>query len=816
MTELPAPIDLDRGPAQPRRGTRGRHSVADIAARLNERIADLARELLGEPNRTLSNASQLRYGSKGSIAVEIGGPDAGRWYDHEQGVGGDGLELIRNRRNVGNGEACDWARTWLGLEAAAAPAAERPAPASGPAEQRAAKVAEIVARSEGIAGTRVEAYLRRRGITVAPPDCIRFRRFAAGPNGQYGALVALATDADGAVLAVQQIYLTEEGKKAPLDVVKRTNKAVDGWSERSAVRLPGAQPIVLCEGVETALSIWQVTGRETWATLGIGNIGRAPLPELATVVIARDGDPPGSRADAQVAKAAFSLQKRGHTVLMATPPEGQDVNDVLLRAGADAVRTLIDGAEPFDPPEDVGERRRLGVGSDVEIAKRVREDLTERYGRIVHAEGAFWHFATTHWEPIPDHALRLFVHIYDGASFQTPAGEPSRVKLSKSRIDSAINECASLCADPTFFETRPVGINCASGFIRFAADGTPEIEPHSPEHRCRHTLPGRWHAGAPGFPPEGTLLRRLLDGIFHGDAEADEKVVLLSEICGSAALGYATRLMQPRAVILHGRTAENGKSQILDLARGLLPASAICSVPAARMGDERHIIGLVGKLLNATDELSAAAIASDTFKSVVTGEPVEGRDVYKSRVEFRSVAQNLFATNKLPPFQGGLDRGVQRRLLVVPFNRTIPIGERITMIGKRIAADEPDLLLTWAVDGASRLVRQGNFTIPASCREALADWILAADPVLAWLNECTEVEAIVHDHPSIATRTAHDQFRAWAIAEGFRANKLPAINGFVQRVQANAAGVQYKRNKAGRFLLGLVVMRTAPPLPPDW
>jgi hypothetical protein len=36
------------------------------------------------------------------------------------------------------------------------------------------------------------------------------------------------------------------------------------------------------------------------------------------------------------------------------------------------------------------------------------------------------------------------------------------------------------------------------------------------------------------------------------------------------------------------------------------------------MGDERHIIGLVGKLLNATDELSATAIASDTFKSVVT------------------------------------------------------------------------------------------------------------------------------------------------------------------------------------------------------
>lgn len=68
---------------------------------------------------------------------------------------------------------------------------------------------------------------------------------------------------------------------------------------------------------------------------------------------------------------------------------------------------------------------------------------------------------------------------------------------------------------------------------------------------------------------------------------------------------------------LHGKTAENGKSQVLELARGLLPDSAICSVPASKMGDERHVIGPVGKLLKASDELSAEAIATDTFKAVV-------------------------------------------------------------------------------------------------------------------------------------------------------------------------------------------------------
>ena len=39
-------------------------------------------------------------------------------------------------------------------------------------------------------------------------------------------------------------------------------------------------------------------------------------------------------------------------------------------------------------------------------------------------------------------------------------------------------------------------------------------------------------------------------------------------------------------MVLKGEKAENGKSQILDLARGLLPPSAISTIPAAKLGDE--------------------------------------------------------------------------------------------------------------------------------------------------------------------------------------------------------------------------------------
>jgi predicted P-loop ATPase len=161
-------------------------------------------------------------------------------------------------------------------------------------------------------------------------------------------LVALSTDTSGDVNAVQQIYLTTDGRKAPIKVQKRTNKARDDWSDISAVRLPGAAPLVLCEGVETALSIWQATGFETWSCLGIGNIARAPVPDGAMVIVARDGDLPGTKADNQIRRAVTILRGQGREVAVAAPPQGQDFNDVLVEQGGDAVCGLIQAAVSAD------------------------------------------------------------------------------------------------------------------------------------------------------------------------------------------------------------------------------------------------------------------------------------------------------------------------------------------------------------------------------------------------------------------------------------------------------------------------------------
>jgi putative DNA primase/helicase len=74
-------------------------------------IAKIAERVLGEPNEELSSFHQWRFGSRGSVAVEIAGPKRGRWFDHEEQVGGGPWELLTIKGGMRKGEAIEWLRT---------------------------------------------------------------------------------------------------------------------------------------------------------------------------------------------------------------------------------------------------------------------------------------------------------------------------------------------------------------------------------------------------------------------------------------------------------------------------------------------------------------------------------------------------------------------------------------------------------------------------------------------------------------------------------------------------------------------------------
>ena len=87
----------------------------EVRDALRLRLDDLAEHLLGAPNRSRSNSSELRYGRKGSLAVHIAGARAGRWHDYEAGEDGDALALIQRERNCGFHDAVIFGAQFCGV-----------------------------------------------------------------------------------------------------------------------------------------------------------------------------------------------------------------------------------------------------------------------------------------------------------------------------------------------------------------------------------------------------------------------------------------------------------------------------------------------------------------------------------------------------------------------------------------------------------------------------------------------------------------------------------------------------------------------------
>jgi hypothetical protein len=150
------------------------------------RIEDLARTLLGEPNRLLSNKTSWRYGRNGSLVLELAGNRRGLWFSHEDGEGGSVIELIMREQALDVAGAFRWAHAWLGGsfslpagDSRSRKLAERPAPSSAndnrakasetrpePKEDPAAYARRIWTASVPIAGTLGETYWPRPNIRV--------------------------------------------------------------------------------------------------------------------------------------------------------------------------------------------------------------------------------------------------------------------------------------------------------------------------------------------------------------------------------------------------------------------------------------------------------------------------------------------------------------------------------------------------------------------------------------------------------------------------------------------------------------------------
>jgi putative DNA primase/helicase len=172
----------------------------------------------------------------------------------------------------------------------------------------------------------VAVYLASRGITITPPSSLRYAPAARHPDGRLEpAMIARVDGPDGRLLGVHRTYLTPDWH--------RRDRASLGPIAGGAVRVGKLErdlPIVVAEGIESALAAVELTGWPAWAALSAGGIERLIVPpEAGDIVIAADRDSLGT-GERAARRAAMTWVREGRRVRIIVPDRiGADPNDLL-------------------------------------------------------------------------------------------------------------------------------------------------------------------------------------------------------------------------------------------------------------------------------------------------------------------------------------------------------------------------------------------------------------------------------------------------------------------------------------------------------
>ena len=356
---------------------------------------------------------------------------------------------------------------------------------------------------------------------------------------------------------------------------------------------------------------------------------------------------------------------------------------------------------------------------------------------------------------------------------------------ARSDTQRAMSAMVSLSAhDPeievpiTEFDSDPYTICARNGVVDLK---TGELHEHSPRHRMLKRAGADYQTRAV-CPTWMSHLYR----IFAGDQEL---ITFLQVLFGYALTGLSVEQV---FAIFHGGGA-NGKSVTLHLMEQALGDYA-CSADASTFSRHRSdairndLARLNGARLVTTFERAARqTLDEETVKRLTGGDKITARFLHQEAFEYTPQFLIIMSTNHKPTVDSA-DYAIKRRVMLVPFNVTIPDAEQDKFLEEKLR-DELDGILTRGIIGATTYC-QGGLPIPARVSAATDAYREEMDP-LSGFSEllCADDGAWVSN---VDVRGALEK---WAKEEGIK--DLPAGKTFAAWMTSHGAVSERRHNGRG-------------------
>ena len=275
---------------------------------------------------------------------------------------------------------------------------------------------------------------------------------------------------------------------------------------------------------------------------------------------------------------------------------------------------------------------------------------------------------------------------------------------------------------------------------------------YSPEYVFLNRFPYNYDPEAPAAP--------LVDATINAIAgENLDVVALILEAFGNCF--YLLNAYRG-TVMFYGQSGNNGKSTLLNMLLQMIGRENASFLTLQDMAERFRLIDIYGKAINVCDDNGDQFISdSSVFKRVSTGGTVTAEKKGQDAISFVPFAKCFFAMNSLPAVSDK-SKAYFSRLLLIPLNADFSkSGDKDVSLKDRKWTDEEMAYLTrLSMEGLKRLIAQGDFTRPECVTNALEQYEIENNPVLAFLED--------HNVIQQPTATAYQQFRNWCMDNGHK------------------------------------------------
>lgn len=257
---------------------------------------------------------------------------------------------------------------------------------------------------------------------------------------------------------------------------------------------------------------------------------------------------------------------------------------------------------------------------------------------------------------------------------------------------------------------------------------TGELIPPHPDHLITKRTDIAYYPDAPA-PRWEQFLREIFQG--------DETLIEYIQRCTGYALTGDTR--EQCFFVLHGVGA-NGKSVFTDVLRALLGEygsaiefKSLMAGEGSKVGDDLAPLRGV-RFIVASESEQGKRLNEALIKQITGGDPVRVRHLFGRYFTFVPAFKIWLVTNHKPIITG-TDRGIWRRVRMIPFNARFEGAAADRTLSKKLLAELPGIL-AWAVRGCIRWQEHG-LAMPETVAAATEDYRTEMDTLGTFLSEMT-------------------------------------------------------------------------------